>query len=189
MKKKLVIIKRFFFCLFFITVLIVLIPTQIFAASPTITQNEPDGSVYKLKAWFDTKYDNSSWFWFDLEIKAITFGTLEGVIVALYNIVVDITVSGETYLWTRDYTFANLTYEGDWDFISFGFEIMDITDSRFTITTHFHFKGNNTQGEDPDYGLIWVPGAVKVKGASVSIILPILAVLSLAYLANRKWKR
>ncbi|MCE7742261.1 MAG: hypothetical protein GOP50_07350 [Candidatus Heimdallarchaeota archaeon] len=49
--------------------------------------------------------------------------------------------------------------------------------------------GNNTQGDDPEYSTIWGIGRARVEEANLGIILPILAVLSLACIAIRKRKK
>lgn len=181
--------KKRHICMLLITIIILVIPTQIFALSPTITKNETDGTVYKVSANYSNTYINGSFFELYMEVEAVTFGTLKGVIVAFYDIEVDISLSGDTYLRNGNTSLLDINIEGGSSSSTVLFNLSDITDDNFQLTTHIHFKGNNTQGDDPSYGFIWVLGFVKVKEASASIILPILAVLSIAYIANKKWKK
>ena len=176
-------------CMFLVTIIILVIPTQIFALSPTITKNETDGTVYKVTADYSNTYINGSFFELTMEVEAVTFGTLEGVIVAFYDIEVDISITADSYLRTGNITLLDINSEGGSSSSNILFNLSDITDDDFQLTTHVHFKGNNTQGDDPSYGFIWVLGMIRVKEASASIILPILAVLSIAYIANKKWKK
>ncbi len=172
-----------------VTVLILVIPTQIIALSPTITKNETDGTVYKVSANYSNTYINGTFFELYMEVEAVTFGTLEGVIEAFYDIEVDISLSGDTYFRSGNTTLTDINIEGGSSSSTVLFNLSDITDDNFQLTTHIHFKGNNTQGDDPSYGFIWVLGFVKVKEASAAIIAPILAVLSIAYIANKKRKK
>jgi hypothetical protein len=181
--------KKIISLLSFSVVLLLLIPTQIYAVSLTSTQNEPDGTIYKLSVEYKAPYVNGTFFTLTMGVEAVAFGTLEGVIVGFYDIEVDITISGDTYLRSANTTLTDINAVGGTSSTTMMFNLSDITDDQFVLATYFHFYGNNTQGPDPNYGLIWVPGMVKVKEASASIILPILAVLSIAYIVNKKRKK
>ncbi len=169
-----------------LTFIILLIPTQTSAIS--IAETETDGTVYKVTANFKYTYVNGSLFDLSLELEAVTFGTLEGVIVGFYDIVVDISISGESVFLTDNTTLSDINVEGGSSNTALSYNLSGIPFEQFAVATLYSFKGNNTQGEDPDYSFLWIPGFVRVKEASLGIILPIIAVLSLAYLASKKRK-
>ena len=175
--------------LFFVSILLLLIPTQIFALSPTITQNEADGTVYKVEATFSNTYTNGTLFELSVELTAVNFGTLTGVIEAFYDIEIDVTFSGDTYFLSDNTTLADITTEGDSSSATLTNNLTGILDDNFVIALAIQFKGSNSQGEDPNYGFLWVPGMVRVKEASIGIILPILAVISLAYFGRKRMKK
>ncbi len=165
------------------------IPIQISAVSRTTTRNEDDGTVYTLKVNHPSVYKNLTLYELYLEVEAITFGTLEGVIVAFYDIKIYITFSGDTYFHNDSVALPDINSEGGTSSITRSYNLSDIADESFVLATSFSFKGNNTQGEDPSYGLIWVLGIMGVREAHIAIIAPILAVICLTYLAQKKRRR
>ena len=170
----------------FLTIIILLIPTQTSAIS--YTKAETDGTEYKVSVNFKNTYVNGTLFELELGLEAVTFGTLEGVIVGFYDIEIDLTISGDSVFLSDNTTLTDINIEGGSSSTTLSYNLSGIPFEQFTVATLFDFKGNNTQGEDPDYGLIWIPGFVRVKEASMGIILPILAVLSIAYIINIKRK-
>ena len=178
--------KRKHIGILFLTLIILLIPTQTSAIS--FIKNESDGTEYKLVANFKNTYVNHSLFEILLELEAVTFGTLEGVIVGFYDIEIDISISGDSVFLTDNTTLTDINIVGGSSSTTLSYNLSGIPFEQFTVATHFQFKGNNTQGDDPTYGLIWVPGFVRVKEANAAIIAPIIAVLCLTYLVKKKRK-
>jgi len=172
--------------MFLIIISVLVIPTQIFAVSPSTTRNEDDGTIYKLTVSYPMTYKNNTLFELYLEVEAITFGTLEGVIVAFYDIKIYITFSGDTYFHNDSLNLPDINSEGGISSTTESYNLSDIADESFVFATSFSFKGNNTQGEDPSYGLIWIPGIIRVKEAHAAIIAPILALLYLTYFVKKK---
>lgn len=176
-------------CILLIAMFIIAIPIRISAVSRTTTRNEDDGTVYNLKVNYPSTYKNLTLYELYLEVEAITFGTLEGVIVAFYDIKIYITFSGDTYFHNDSVTLSDINSEGGISSITRSYNLSDIADDSFVLATSFSFKGENTQGEDPSYGLIWIPGIIGVRKANTAIIVPILAVLCLTYFIQEKRRR
>ena len=181
--------KKKYFHLLSISILLILVSTQIEADSYTYTKTETDGTQYTMLADFPDVYKIGELFEFELKLTADVFGTLTGVIVAFYDITIYITISGDIYFAAQNKTLLDIDTESGSSSTIFTFNLSDITDDNFYISTKFEFKGNNTQGEDPDYGFLGGIGRVRVKEASISIIVPILAVLSIAYIVHKKQKK
>lgn len=182
--------KKKYFSLLFASILLILLSTQILAGSPTLTETEPDGTKYTMAASFEEVYKIGTLFELDLQLTADVFGTISGVIIAFYDITVYITISGDTYFIAQNTTLPDIVTEGGISSTTLIFNLSDSTDDELYIMAQFAFKGNNTQGEDPnDYGKIMGLGRLRVKEASLSIVLPILAVLSIAYIVHKKQKR
>ena len=183
------IMKKKYLSILFISLVLILLSTQIEAGSITLTDTEPDGSEYTMSASFEDVYKIGTLFELDLKLTADVFGTLIGVIVAFYDITIDVTISGDVYFAAQNTTLPDINTEGGSSSTTLTFNLSDITDDTFYITTKFEFTGNNTQGDDPsNYGMIWGLGRVRVKEASIGIIVPILAVLSIAIIVLKKKK-
>lgn len=182
--------KTKYLSLLFASLVLIFLSTQNVTGSATLTTTELDGTKYTTAASFEDIYKIGTLFELDLQLTADTFGTLSGVIVAFYDIEIYVTISGDTYFAAQNTTLPDINIEGGSSSTTLTFNLSDITEDDFYIMTQFEFKGNNTQGEDPDdYGVIWGAGRVRVKEANASIILPILAVLSIAYIVHKKQKR
>ncbi|MCE7739194.1 MAG: hypothetical protein KAU62_05240 [Candidatus Heimdallarchaeota archaeon] len=181
--------KKKYLSILFALIILIFLPTQILADSTTLTETETDGTEYTMSASFPNVYTISTLFEFDLKLTADVFGTLDVVIVAFYDIKIDVSLSGDIYFAEQNTTLPDINTEGGSSSTTFTFNLSDITDDYFYIMTQWTFKGNNTQGEDPDgYGAIWGIGRVRVKEANASIIVPILAVLSIAIIVLKKKK-
>ena len=181
--------KKKYSSLLSVLLLLLFLSTQILADSDTLTETESDGTKYTLAFSFEDVYKIGTLFELDLQLTADTFGTLSGVIVSFYDIKIDVTISGDIYFVAQNTTLPDIVTEGGSSSTTLTFNLSDITDDNFYIMTQWTFKGNNTQGEDPDgYGAIWGIGRVRVKEATIGIIIPILAVLSIAYILLKKQK-
>ncbi len=181
--------KRKYLSMLFALIILIFLPTQILADSPTLTENETDGTVYTMSASFPDVYTIGILFEFEMKLTADVFGTLEGVIVAFYDIIISVTISGDIYFATQNKNLLDIDTEGGTSITTFTFNLSDIPDDNFYITSKYEFEGNNTQGEDPNYQTVWGLGRVRVKEASIGIVIPILAVLSIAYFIKKKQKR
>lgn len=181
--------KKRYISLLIILNLLILLPLFSLASSPTLTKNHADGSQYTLAATFDDTYTNATLFSLYFELTADIFGTTTGVIVAFYDILVEYSVDGDTFTFSGDTALADINVEGGSSSQTMLLNLTGIGDPEFYITTKWTFYGNNTQGADSEYQDIWGIGRVKVKKASLAIIAPILAVLSLAYIIQKKRKQ
>ena len=183
------IMKRKHLSILFALIILIFLPTQTLAGSPTLTENETDGTVYTMSASFPDVYNIGELFEIEMKLTADVFGTLEGVIVAFYDIIITVTIRGDIYFAAQNKTLLDIDTEGGTSITTFTFNLSDIPDDNFYITSKYEFDGNNTQGADPNYQTVWGLGRVNVKEASIAIIVPILAVLSLAYVVYKKQKR
>ena len=181
--------KKKYLSILFVSILLLFLSTQILAGSVTLTETETDGTIYTMSASFPDVYTIGILFEFEMKLTADVFGTLEGVIVAFYDIIISVTISGDIYFAAQNKTLLDIDTEGGTSITTFTFNLSDIPDDNFYITSKYEFEGNNTQGEDPNYQTVWGLGRVRVKEASLEIIVPILAVLSLAYIVYKKQKR
>ncbi len=182
--------KKKYLSLLSVSLLLLILSTQILADFSSLTETKSDGTIYTLTASFADVYKIGTLFELELQLTADTFGTLSGVIVSFYDIAIDVTISGDIYFVAQNTTLPDIDTEGGSSSTTLTFNLSDITDDDFYIMTQWTFKGNNTQGEDPDdYGAIWGIGRVRVKEANASIVLPILAVLSIAFLVQKKRKK
>jgi len=164
------------------------VPTQILAGSPTLTENETDGTVYTLSASFPDTYTNGTLFDLYFELTADTFGTTVGVIEAFYDILIEFSLDGDTYTLLENTTLADINIEGGSSSTTLSINLTGIADPNFYINTKWTFYGNNTQGDDPEYQYFWGIGRVRVKEASISIIIPVLAVLSIGTIVLKRKK-
>ncbi len=185
-----VLYEKKYLSLLFVSILLIFLSTQIIAGSGSWTRTDADGTKYTMAANFEDVYKIDTLFELDLTLTADTFGTISGVIVAFYDIEIQVTISGDLYFAAQNTTLPDIDTEGGSSSTTLTFNLSDITDDNFYVTTQWTFKGNNVQGEDPDnYGGFWGLGRVRVKEANASIIVPILAVLSVAYITHKKQKK
>ena len=182
--------KKKYLHLLFVLTLLALLPTHTLARGATMTLTKPDGTKYTMEVSCESFYKIGTLYELYAQLTADVFGTISGVIVAFYDIEINVTITGDTYFVTQNTTLPDIDTEGGSSSKTLSFNLSDITDDEIHIMTVFQFKGNNTQGEDPDdYGGGLGVGEVRVKEASIDIIAPILAVLSIAIIALKKKKR
>ena len=182
--------KRKYLNILFALIILIFLPTQILAGSVTLTETETDGTKYTMSASFEDAYKIGTLFELDLQLTADVFGTLDSVIVAFYAIKISITISGDIYFIAQNTTLPDIVTEGGSSSTTLTFNLSDSTEDDLYIMAQWTFRGNNTQGEDPTgYGKIMGLGRVRIKEATIGIIIPILAVLSIAYIVHKKQKR
>ncbi len=186
--------KKRYTYLFFTSILLILSSSQIFARSATMTRTDPDGTKCTMFVGSEEFYIVGTLFELEVQLTADIFGTLSGVvIVAFYDITINVTILGDTYVTTQNTTLPDIDTEGGSSSTTVTFNLSDITDDEFQAKTLFDFKKNNTQGEDLDHGgtLLGMSGiSVRVEEeANASNIAPILAVLSIALILKKKRKK
>jgi len=181
--------KKRIISLFFVLNLLILLPLLSKAGSPTWTRSLGDGTKFTLAASFNDNYIIGTLFDLDLELTADAFGTTGVVIEAFYNILVEITLDGDTYTIAANTTLADINVVGGSSSATLSVNLTGIADPEFYINSKWTFYGNNTQGNDPEYQNIWGIGRVRVKEASTAIIAPIFAVLSIAFIVQRKRRK
>ena len=181
--------KKKYLSILFVSILLLFLSTQILAGSVTLTETETDGTIYTMSASFEDVYENGTLFELDLQLTADTFGTISGVIVAFYDIKIAVTISGDIYFVKQTTTLPDIVTEGGSSSTTLTFNLSDSTEDDLYIMAQWTFRGNNTQGEDPTgYGKIMGLGRVRIKEAGIGIIIPILAVLSIATIVLKKKK-
>ncbi|MHA1516184.1 MAG: hypothetical protein ACTSPF_11675 [Candidatus Heimdallarchaeaceae archaeon] len=100
--------KRKHLSILFAFIILIFLPTQTLAGSPTLTETETDGTVYTMSASFPEVYNIGELFEIEMKLTADVFGTLEGVIVAFYDIIISVTISGDIYFAAQNKTLLDI---------------------------------------------------------------------------------
>ncbi len=173
-----------------VTILLLLIlPSLCYGLSPSYVKNEDDGTSYKLFAEYSSSYVNGTLYDLTAGIEAVSFGTLEGVIIGFYDIELYVSFIAGDFIVDETLTLPNIDAVGGSSSTDQAYNLSGINEDSFQLSFSFQFKGNNTQGEDPTYSFIWIVGFVKVKEASFSLIFPVLAILSMVYVIGKRRKK
>ena len=169
------------------TVLFFLISSQALALPKLLTVTKADGTRYTLLSDIESsRYVIGDLFEPGFELTADAFGT---DIVAFYDIILTIKIVADDYLKTQNLSLADINAVGESRSDTATFNLSDITADDFLVRVVFNFKGNNTgYGDDPVYGGDWLAREITV-GANVSVIFPLLAILSLGIFVHKKLKK
>ena len=175
--------------LFVTSLLLLLLPSLCYGLSPSFVHDEEDGTSYKLFAEYSSSYVNGTLYDITVGIEAVSFGTLEGVIIGFYDIEVYISIIADEYMVDETIPLPDIYTIGGSSSTNQAYNLSGVDDDSFQLAASFQFKGNNTQGEDPTYSFIWIIGFIKVKEASFGLIIPVLAVVSLVYIVGKRRKK
>ena len=180
--------KKKYMYLVFTTLLLIFLPTQILAGTATWSITRPNGTKFTFEPDLASeKYKIGDLFEIGVTMTADIFGT---DIVAFYEINVDAEITGETYFTYENLTLQDINIEGESISATFTFNLSDIVDSYFDVYFIYNFKENDTSDEDAfSSGGFKAAYNIKVKEASIGIIVPILAVLSITYILYKKQRK
>ena len=178
--------KKRYISLIFVLNLLILLPLLSLASSPSWTRNHADGTQYTLASSFANTYTVGTLFDLYFELTADVFGTTSGVIEAFYDILIEFSLGGDNYTLSDNTTLSDINIVGGSSSTTLSLNLTGIADPEIYISTKWTFYGNNSQGEDPEYQSLWGIGRVKIKEASLAIIAPILAVLSIGAIVLKR---
>ena len=182
--------KKKCFLILFSTLLLIFLSTQILALPKLLTVTSGTGTQYTILTDIDSStHKKSDLFELEVTLTADAFGTNTVNIVAFFDIHIDVSITGDTYLQFQNSTLPDIETEGGSESASFAFNLSDIEDEYFRVYVTYAFFSNNTLGDDNVEGGTWNAREVRVKEASLGIVIPVLAVLSLAYIVHKKQKR
>ncbi len=183
--------KKKYLHLIYATLLLIFLPTQILALPKLWTVGHANGTEYTFEADVALKtYKKGDLFEIGVTMTADAFGTTGDNIVAFYAIHIDVEIRGYPYLAYQNLTLPDINTEGGSESCDFALNLTDIEDEYFDVYVLYNFMANNTSGEDNYHsGGFKAANQVKVKEASISIVIPILAVLSVVYIVHKKQKK
>lgn len=178
-KNKLILLSFFLF---------ILVSSQTIASLVTMTLTKADGTIYTMAADSERKYKLGEMYEVWVQLTADAFGSTEGTIISFYDIDVTVSILRDSYNKTEFITLPDIVTVGGSESTTFIFNLSDITSDDFDVEVNYRFKGNNTEGTDPDYVSGMGVREVVVKTAA-NLIFPLLAVLSLGVLVLRRVKK